>query len=87
MTISLDTLTSDPTGSENGLVTRNIPSGIQVVEVTDGYGNILGTTSNPINVISSGLNRVETMFTATGISGSISISGSCCHGPCLAGRW
>lgn len=69
MTVTLESLTIDPVGSENGLVTRNIPFGIQMVEVTDGYGNILGTASNPINITSSGSNRVETMFTAMGFSG------------------
>lgn len=42
MTISLETLTSDPSGSENGLVVRNIPSGVQTIDgyvglLTDGY--------------------------------------------------
>lgn len=53
MTISLETLTVDPSGSENGLVVRNIPSGVQLVEIDDGYGNILGTNTNPL-IVSSG---------------------------------
>lgn len=40
MTISLDSSTSNPVGTENGLVTRNIPSGTQIVggEVTSDQG-------------------------------------------------
>jgi hypothetical protein len=48
MTISLDSLTSNPAGTENGLIVRNIPSGIQDVEITDGYGNELGTFTSPL---------------------------------------
>jgi hypothetical protein len=58
MTISLETLTVDPSGSENGLVVRNLPSGKQLVEIDDGYGNILGTTQNPLIVNTGLINRV-----------------------------
>lgn len=47
-TLSIDSLTSDPVGTENGLVVRNIPSGVQETVVTDGYGDTLGTLTNPI---------------------------------------
>lgn len=44
-TLSVDSLTTDPSGSENGLVVRNIPSGVQDVSIqTDGYA---------INVVAS----------------------------------
>jgi hypothetical protein len=62
MTISLETLTTDPSGSENGLVVRNIPSGIQLVEIDDGYGNILGTNINPLIVKSGSTTRTEKTY-------------------------
>jgi len=52
MTISLDSLTSDPVGTENGLVTRNIPSGTQDVSgsevIIDGY-----VQTNPNVIVSN----------------------------------
>lgn len=69
MTISLDSLTTDPVGTENGLVTRNIPSGTQMVEVTDGYGNILGTSSDPLVVSSGAVVRTTKIFTALNFAG------------------
>lgn len=64
MTISLETLTTDPTGSENGLVVRNIPSGVQTIEIDDGYGNILGTSQNPLIISAGSSNRTIKTFIA-----------------------
>lgn len=63
-TLSIDSLTIDPSGSENGLVVRNIPSGVQQTEITDGYGNILGTANNPLVVNSSSSPRTAKTFYA-----------------------
>lgn len=71
-TLSIDSLITDPSGSENGLVVRNIPSGIQKTEITDGYGNILGTTNSPL-IVSSGTNtRTVKTFSAIGVAGTLS---------------
>ncbi len=61
-TLSIDSLTTDPSGSENGLVVRNIPSGTQTVEITDGYGNVLGTSNNPLVTSSGSSARVAKTF-------------------------
>lgn len=69
-TLSIDSLTTDPSGSENGLVVRNIPSGIQQTEITDGYGNILGTVNNPVVISSGSVDRVIKTFYAQNQSGT-----------------
>lgn len=59
-TLSIDSLTTNPSGSENGLVVRNIPSGTQKISI-DGY-----VPTQDLKDIS----RVIKTFTATNVLGT-----------------
>ena len=63
MTISLDSLNSNPVGTENGLIVRNIPSGTQDVSIiTDGYA---------ISVVEQkDTGRTARTFSASGVNGA-----------------
>jgi hypothetical protein len=69
MTISLDSSTSNPVGTENGLITRNIPSGTQDVSGSE----VIADQGNPNDLIENSSNYAPSFILPEGIelSGSM----------------